>query len=113
MTQKQDGEFYRGESWIVRGTINDEFGEAKDLTGATVKLRFTTGTTVVKELVTPTDGAITSIPGGTYQFLINEAGQTLFTAKAYAFELKAFFADGSSSVQNNGVITILPSKFNL
>ena len=75
MSTKIDGTFHAGETWLIRGTACDEYGNGLDLTGATVQLRITSGDAIVLDLATPTGGSIIDAPNGTYRFLISPGQQ--------------------------------------
>ena len=111
MSTKIDGTFHAGETWLIRGTACDEYGNGLDLTGATVQLRITSGDTIVLDLATPSGGSIIDAPNGTYRFLISPAQQATMLLTSYDYEARVELSDLTVSVQNTGKIIVKPSKF--
>jgi hypothetical protein len=111
MSTETNGVFHRGESWVITGHAQDSSGSPLDLTGGTVQLRIVSDAAVALDLTTPTDGSIVTPLGGLYQFVITPAQQTALTLSAYAYEVRITLSDGEITVQNEGEITVKPSKF--
>ena len=111
MSTKIDGVFHAGETWLIRGTACDEYGNALDLTGATVQLRIASGDAIVLDLATPDTGSIIDAVNGEYRFLISPAQQTTMLLTSYDYEVRVELSDLTVSVQNHGRIIVKPSKF--
>jgi hypothetical protein len=114
VTAIKDGAFKLGETWLILGTIRDYAGGAIDLTGATVKLRIGTTEQLLFDLETPAGGSITDAATGKYSFSISSAQQQLAGVQAnkkYAYEVYAVLADATSTSQNEGFISVKPSRF--
>lgn len=102
-----DGEFFRDETWLIQGIVYKDVNVPADLTGGQVKFRLLKGAVIMIEKI----ASLISPSEGVYEVVIPESEQDAFVDKAYAYEVKAFFADTTSSVQNYGVIKVKPSKF--
>ena len=111
MSTKIDGVFHAGETWLIRGTACDEYGNALDLTGATVQLRITSGDAIVLDLATPDTGSIIDAVNGEYRFLISPSQQATMLLTSYDYEARVELPDMTVSVQNTGKIIVKPSKF--
>jgi hypothetical protein len=114
MSVLSSGSLHIGETWTFIGTIRDANEAVVNLTGAVVKLKLiaSNGNTLLLEAPSG-GGSITSLAGGAYRFDISEAQQDSagFGPGPYRFEIKAFFADTRTSVQNEGFLQIRPSLF--
>lgn len=111
-----NGEFHLNETWIINGTVRDYRAAVASLAGGEVRFRLSDiGSNVVFDLSTSNSGQgqVVSANGGTYRFVID--GEAQLTAGVipgtYTYEVKAFFANGTSSVQNRGTISVLASLF--
>lgn len=106
--------FYLGETWLISGITRDSSGAVLPLTGgASVRFRLTTASAIVVDWVTPTNGSITDPAGGAYEFEVTDAQQqaAAIALGHYNYEVKAFLGDGTSTVQNVGVINVVASLF--
>jgi hypothetical protein len=113
MSTIANGKFHYGETWDITGVARDAVGQVLDLTNGIVQLRITTAAAVVLDLSTPSTGFITDAVNGKYLFQISADQQITagLTLKYYTYEVRVILQDGTRSVQNTGILTILPSKF--
>lgn len=114
MSVLSSGSLHIGETWTFIGTIRDANEAVVNLTGAVVKLKLIDANGSELLLEAPSGGGqITSTAGGAYRFDVSEAQQdgAGFAPGPFRFEVKAFFADTRSSVQNEGMLLVRPSLF--
>lgn len=111
-----NGEFHLNETWIINGTVRDYRAAVASLSGGEVRFRLTdVGSNLVFDLTTSNSshGQVVNAAGGTYRFVIDGPAQLSANVipGVYTYEVKAFFANGTSSVQNRGTISVLTSLF--
>lgn len=104
-----------GETWEIRGTVNDEYGQPISHSGATVQsvaLRLIRDGQIVFDLATPTDGTIT---GDRYVFQITPAQQVIAGAVhgGHTYSVRATLSDGRITIQNEGRIPVVDSAWTL
>ena len=115
MSIEIDGRFHIGETWPFIGNARDAYGNALNLTGATVNLKFTypgPGGTTFLSLSTPTNGSITNAVAGQYLFLITPAQQAGLTMSGLHYTVQIVLASGEVTIQNTGELTIVSDDFN-
>lgn len=104
-----NGAFYHRETWLIYGTVNDHNGQPLPLAGATVTFRLdgpNNSWSVVKQ-------ASFSGPVGKWELRIAPDEQDDVTPGTFPYEVRAVFPDGVTSIQNAGLLKILPSRFAL
>lgn len=117
MSLVKNGEFFRGETWVVDGQVKSQSGQPLDMTGGRVLLRmedFSSNGTPIIDLSTSTGGgSLTNAASGQFEFVISPAQQDSANVlvQHYRYEIKAYLASNESFVQVTGTIEVKPSLF--
>lgn len=102
-----------GETWEIRGVVNDENGLPISISGVTVQavgLRLIKGGQVIFDLSTPTDGTLT---GDRYVFQVTPQQQINagVTHGGYTYSVRAILSDGRLTIQNDGTVPVVNSAW--
>jgi hypothetical protein len=102
-----------GETWEIRGVVNDENGVPISVSGVTVQLvslRLLKGGQVVLDLSTPEDGTLT---GDRYVFQVTPQQQVAANAThgGYTYSVRATLSDGRFTIQNDGTVPVVTSAW--
>lgn len=115
MTTRQNLQFRLGETWTITLDCADALGAALDLTGGNVRVRIASfdRSTLFLDL-SITNGVVLADPAhGVAACLVTAAMQTAaqMTPGPYRYDAVAVLADGTSSDQASGLLTVADSLF--
>jgi hypothetical protein len=113
MATKINASFYYAEDWLILGTATDFQGRILDLTNASVNAKIFVNSVNLLDVAVGDGITITDAPGGKYRIDINPTEQIASEVVPgdYGIQVKVVTADGITSIQLDGTITVKSSAF--